>query len=117
MSYDSKNGKIWCIEGCGNDLELYQLDTLGVLEKTILIDDAPNIDWEDITKDQQGNLYIGDFGNNDNNRKNLCIYKIKKEDLTKGSTAPSYKISFSYPEQRDFLPKKKNLLFDVERFF
>jgi hypothetical protein len=36
-----------------------------------------NIDWED-TKDKNGNLYVGDFGNNDNERKDLCIYKIDK---------------------------------------
>jgi sugar lactone lactonase YvrE len=41
-----------------------------------------NIDWEDITKDKDGNLYVGDFGNNDNERKDLCIYKIDKKSLT-----------------------------------
>jgi hypothetical protein len=30
------------------------------------------------TKDKDGNLYVGDFGNNDNERKDLCIYKIDK---------------------------------------
>jgi hypothetical protein len=32
-----------------------------------------NIDWEDITKDKDGNLYVGDFGNNDNERKFMYL--------------------------------------------
>jgi hypothetical protein len=37
-----------------------------------------NIDWEDITKDKDGNLYVGDFGNNDNERKVYVFTKLIK---------------------------------------
>jgi hypothetical protein len=37
-----------------------------------------NIDWEDITKDRREFIH-GDFGNE--NRKDLCIYKIAKDSL------------------------------------
>jgi sugar lactone lactonase YvrE len=30
------------------------------------VENAENNDWEDITKDIHGNIYVGDFGNNDN---------------------------------------------------
>lgn len=117
MTYMSDNQSIWCLEDSGNKNELYQIDSIGILKKTITIDHTENIDWEDITKDSQGNFYIGDFGNNDNDRKNLCIYKINVDDLNKVSANPAYKITFQYPEQIDFPPKKKNLVFDVEGFF
>ncbi len=40
----------------------------------------PNIDWEAISTDSTY-LYIGDFGNNKGNRKDLCIYKIRLSEL------------------------------------
>ena len=89
----------------------------GTIEKKITIKNTSNTDWEDITKDKAGNLYIGDFGNNDNVRKDLCIYKIDKNSLNQESAIPAYKISFSYPEQKMFPPKKTALFFDVEGFF
>lgn len=39
-----------------------------------------NVDWEAISTDSIF-LYIGDFGNNRGNRKDLCIYKIRLTEL------------------------------------
>ena len=116
--YSEKDNLFWTLEDSGNDNKIYGLNTKnGDIEKTITIENASNTDWEDITKDQAGNLYIGDFGNNDNIRKNLCIYKIDKKSLQTENAVPTYKISFSYPEQKEFPPKKTKLFFDVEGFF
>ncbi|CAN1573175.1 hypothetical protein MCETHM1_03418 [Flavobacteriaceae bacterium] len=111
------NNLIYCIEDSDNENQVTTLDTLGTIIKTITLNDTENIDWEDLTFDINGNLYIGDFGNNDNVRKDLAIYKIDKSNLQKKTTDVSYKISFDYPEQTDFPPRKKKLLFDVEAFF
>jgi hypothetical protein len=40
--------------------KIYGLNPKGKLEKSITIQNAENIDWEEITKDKEGN-YIGDF--------------------------------------------------------
>ncbi|WP_369828775.1 hypothetical protein [Flavobacterium sp. 1] len=61
-------------------------------------------------------MYIGDFGNNDNTRKDLAIYKIDQSNLQGESANVAYTISFDYPEQTEFPPKKKDLMFDVEAF-
>lgn len=115
--YTEKNNLFWTLEDSGNANKIYGLNVKnGTIEKTITIENAPNVDWEDITKDKEGNLYIGDFGNNDNVRKDLCIYKIDKNSLNQGNTIPAYKISFSYPEQKMFPPIKAALFFDVEGF-
>jgi hypothetical protein len=116
--YTEKNNLFWTLEDSGNSNKIYGLNAKnGTIEKTITIENTLNIDWEDITKDAAGNLYIGDFGNNDNVRKDLCIYKINKNSLDKEKVIPAYKISFSYPEQKEFPPKKTKLFFDVEGFF
>ncbi len=62
---------------------LYFINLKGDLIHQITISNAINDDWEEITKDEQGNIYIGDFGNNLNKRKNLTIYKIAPENLLK----------------------------------
>jgi hypothetical protein len=116
--YTEKENLFWTLEDSGNANKIYGLNVQnGAIDKTITIENTSNIDWEDITKDKAGNLYIGDFGNNDNVRKDLCIYKIDKSLLNQEKAIPAYKISFSYPEQKMFPPKKTALFFDVEGFF
>ena len=118
ITYLESSNLVWTLEDSGNANEIYGLNfENGTIEKTLTIENAENVDWEDMTKDNEGNLYIGDFGNNDNDRKDLCIYKIDKKSLAIESTIPAYKVSFSYPEQKDFPPKKTEMFYDVEGFF
>jgi hypothetical protein len=118
IAYTESNNLFWTLEDSGNSNKIYGLNVEnGTVEETITIENTLNIDWEDITKDEDGNLYIGDFGNNDNIRKDLCIYKINKNSLNQKNAVPAYKISFSYPEQKEFPPKKTAMFFDVEGFF
>ncbi len=117
ITYFPESKLIYTLEDSGNSNKIYAIDSEGKLAKTITIANAKNVDWEDITKDKIGNIYIGDFGNNDNARKDLCIYKVNKNQLNKDVASAEYKISFSYPEQTEFPPKKKELFYDVEGFF
>ncbi|MBL4568368.1 MAG: hypothetical protein JKY69_01440, partial [Flavobacteriaceae bacterium] len=88
-----------------------------LFEKKILKIKAKNNDWEDLTKDHKGNIYIGDFGNNRNKRKNLAILKISKDSLNNTGKINIERISFYYPNQKKFPPKKKQMHFDCEAFF
>jgi hypothetical protein len=117
IAYFLDSNLIYTLEDSGNKNAIYAINTEGKLAKTITIANAKNVDWEDITKDKSGNIYIGDFGNNDNERKDLCIYKLNKNQLKKDQASAEYKISFSYPEQTEFPPKKKEMFYDVEGFF
>jgi hypothetical protein len=99
----------------GNPHRLYGLSRKGKIEKEFIIN-AKNEDWEDLTSDDEGNLYIGDFGNNYSKRKDLTILKIKHTDLQKEEDIDVERIRFYFPEQKKFPPKKKQRYFDTESF-
>lgn len=42
---------IWTHNDSGGEPELYKIDTFGTLIKTIVIKNAQNTDWEDVTSD------------------------------------------------------------------
>ncbi len=110
----SNPNKIWLHNDGGDSAKLYAIDTLGNILKTILIQNATNQDWEDITQDDSGHVYIGDFGNNNNNRQNLRIYKIEHPDSITGSSTTAQSISFYYPEQTAFPAPNNDKNYDVE---
>lgn len=104
---------IWTHNDSGGEPELYKIDTFGNLIKTLKITNAKNSDWEDMTSDGQS-YYIGDIGNNSNNRKDLKIYKITNPDAISGDTALAEIISFSYSNQTQFPPDNAHKNFDAE---
>ncbi|MFD2726986.1 hypothetical protein [Hyunsoonleella rubra] len=97
---------LWTIEDSGNKNNIYGIDLKGKIMKDIDIKGSSNIDWEDLTSDKKGNIYIGDFGNNSRNRDDFTIYKVSdlSSDKTKGE-----RISFTLP--KSVKPK------DFEAFF
>ncbi|UKM65790.1 hypothetical protein GSB9_02361 [Flavobacteriaceae bacterium GSB9] len=86
---------LWTIEDAGNESTIYGFNKRGNLIKTINIKNAVNIDWEDLTSDHEGHLYIGDFGNNNKKRKHFTIYKVSDFE-TNNSTAKT--IGFRLPK-------------------
>ncbi|RNA61364.1 hypothetical protein D1631_05160 [Chryseobacterium nematophagum] len=114
LSQDKKI--IWAIEDQGNKNVIYGIDFKGNIIKDVIVEDVENNDWEDITSDPQGNLYIGDFGNNDNNRQNLAILKVDLKDASQNTTKMSQTTKFHYQGQTEFPPKKSNWLYDCEAF-
>lgn len=114
LSQDQKT--IWAIEDAGNKNVVYGLNRQGELVNDVLVENAENNDWEDITKDTAGNIYIGDFGNNENDRQNLSILKLDLKNDSQKSTKVIQTTKFHYEGQTEFPPKKSNLLYDCEAF-
>ena len=81
VEISSASDLFWVIEDAGNDNKLYGLNIKGKIVKELKITNAQNIDWEDLTTDENGNIYIGDFGNNNKKRLEFTIYKIGHSDL------------------------------------
>lgn len=74
----SQAGDYWGISDSRNGAELYRLSINGVIQQRVQLNNARNTDWEAITRDNAGNLYIGDIGDNDLKRKDYCIFQIKE---------------------------------------
>ena len=116
LETDINNDLFWMVNDSGNKPILYGLNTVGNIVKSIKIK-AKNRDWEDLTIDPDGNIYIGNFGNNDNDSNNLSILKIHADSLASDQNKihPEV-ISFSYPEQKKFPPIKTNAILIVKHF-
>jgi len=98
----------------GNEPTIYVLNLFGAILKECRVFNAKNTDWEDLTKDNLGNLYIADIGNNENKRKKLRVLKLSiHEILTKDSVSAEI-YPFSYPEQTEFPALPENRSFDAE---
>ncbi|MCW5520399.1 hypothetical protein J1N09_11145 [Aureitalea sp. L0-47] len=116
--FESAEGEtiLWSINDSGNDPKVYGYNpTTNKIDKTIRVVNAKNEDWEDLAIDTEGSIYIGDFGNNSNKRKNLAIYKLSSE-AKKGGKYKAEKISFRYEDQKKFPPKRSKRNYDVEAF-
>lgn len=107
---------IWAIEDQGNKNVIYGLDRQGKQIADVLVENAENRDWEDLTADAQGNMYIGDFGNNDNDRQDLSILKVDLKDASQKAAKVTQTTTFHYEGQTEFPPKKSNWLYDCEAF-
>ena len=107
-------GGYWALNDSGNEAELFLLDAKGNIKKKVNILNSTNVDWEELARDAYGNIYIGDFGNNRNDRVDLRIYVVRESELLAGTEAPARAISFTYPDQKAFPPDASKQNFDME---
>ncbi len=108
------NASFWTHNDGFGDNRLYKVNFSGTLTQTITVTGATNYDWEDLTHDANRDyMFIGDFGNNNCDRTNLCVYRIPYPHTGVVSAAADA-IHFSYPDQRSIPSPWMN--FDVEAF-
>lgn len=108
------DGKLWTLNDSGGKAELYQIsEKNGHIIKTVRIKNARNRDWEALAYDENY-VYIGDFGNNRGNRKDLKIYKIPRKDLKNRKTTRAQTIYFKYNDQKNFRSRSRKHNFDCE---
>lgn len=90
----------------GGTTELFAFDQSGQLINTVMVANAQNVDWEDITADLD-HYYIADTGNNYGKRNNQKIYILSRNFEIQDS------ITISYKAQKSFKRRKKHP-FDAE---
>lgn len=108
LAVNARDSTFWTHNDSGGKPELYQVNMHGKLVSAKPVPGARNVDWEDLTKDDNGNFYIGDFGNNTAPRSLFTIYKFNAADHVSGL------ITFRYPGQA--APSKRPVN-DCESFF
>ncbi|HNP32289.1 MAG TPA: hypothetical protein PKN96_03255 [Flavobacterium sp.] len=93
------NGKLWTHNDSGRPA-LFCLDTIDykIIKEYNL--GVPNIDWEEISQDDNY-LYMGNFGNNLGKRNKLPIYRISKEALLQNKIVLD-SITFEWPEKINY---------------
>jgi hypothetical protein len=99
---------LYTFNDSGSGAVIYELDTLGTVIRTIVITGATNVDWEAITSNST-HVFVGDVGNNNGNRHDLCLYRFLKSDLTL-DTIQAEKLAFYWSDQTQFtsLPNANN---------
>jgi hypothetical protein len=107
-------GKLFSINDGGNPAEIYELNpSTGVVTRTIKLNGIPNVDWEDLAVSPT-HLFVGDFGNNAGNRKNLRILKISISELMSQNQVSAELIEFSFEDQTQFSFTENSHNFDCE---
>lgn len=105
----------WSFNDSGGENEIYGFNRAGEIIIEIQLNNAENIDWEDIAQDEEF-IYVGDFGNNSGARKDLKVYKINKSDITAESqqAVQAEIIRFSFSNQNQFSFSPQTTPFDCE---
>jgi hypothetical protein len=112
------NGSIWTHNDSGNSNTIYRIDsTSNTILQSVIISNATNVDWEDITADSNY-IYVADCGNNNGNRTNLKIYRVAKSSLIPtATTVIADIINYSYSDQTVFTTLPNNNNYDCESVF
>ncbi len=86
----------------GGEPELYEINqNTGEVSRIVKVNNAENVDWEDICNDDTY-IYIGDFGNNNGTRTDLKIYRILIGDYLQNEEVDAEIINFNYADQTSF---------------
>jgi hypothetical protein len=104
-------GICYTFNDSNDDSRLYRISEGGTFISQLVIQGVPHIDYEDIAYASDGRLFIGDFGNNNNDRQDLAIHILTEYE---GSVTVPTTIEFSYEDQSEFPPGDEAKNFDVE---
>ena len=104
------NKQLVTINDSGNDPVLFYIEESGNILDERKLNCCKNNDWESLAADSDY-VYIADFGNNYDTRKNLSIIKIP---IDKSSNENPEIINFLYPEQKKFKRIYRRSEYDAE---
>jgi hypothetical protein len=93
----------WVHGDSGNSPTLHAIDRSGKTIARFLVRGGNNRDWEDIAIDDDGNLYVGDIGNNSFRLKRLTVYQVPEPDPRQGNgeVQITRAINYQYEEFED----------------
>lgn len=93
-------GVYWTLNDSGNPPVLYATHPDGSLINEFPVRGAANGDWEALALDEQGQLWIGEIGNNSRRREDLCVYVVAEPDPFAPATLPVIaRYAYRYPAE------------------
>ena len=113
------NGLLWTHNDSGGKPILYGLDTTNFeIVQRLTLGNAKNKDWEDVCTDGE-TVFVGDFGNNKGNRKDLRIFTFPLSAIPDEGDAVIQvdSILFHYADQSNFENRKYEHDYDCEAVF
>lgn len=111
-------GVLWTLNDSGDRARIFALSLDGTVLSEIEVQGAINLDWEDIAIDDHGRLYLGDIGNNANQRRDLAVYVVAEPDprAAPGAIEVEKMVRFRYPDL-PYPPPQHQRNFDAESLF
>jgi hypothetical protein len=93
-------GILWTHNDSGDRPRIFALRTNGTVVASLDVPGAQAVDWEDIATGPDGDLLLGDIGDNDAQRADIAIYRIPEPDLSTHptTTAPATAFTLHYPD-------------------
>lgn len=103
----SHEGVFWVHGDSGTPAALFSVLDDGKVTGRLDVQGASNVDWEDITLDDHGRLWIGDIGNNHSVRDDLRVYRVSEPSSVEAEMKAQVEVEipFEYPDQE---PDVKN---------
>jgi len=87
----------WGHNDKGNDEEIFRFNSKGKILQKVELKGVKNEDWESMTADSNGNIYIADIGDKELRRKSYRIYRFTepKTSAKKIKKINSYKFNYA----------------------
>jgi hypothetical protein len=113
----ARPGVMWTHGDSGAANWLFAIDRRGRLLARVRVRGSHNVDWEDLTHDDEGRLWIGDIGNNDSVRRDLRVYRVPEPSLDEavGTVRVERTVGYHFPDQHEFGDQRAD--FDAEALF
>lgn len=107
-------GIYFTVRDANNPPNFYAVDLTGRLRGVFTPENSTNVDWEAITADEQGDLYIGDIGNNHMRVRPRVIYRVREPEIPASWKAGQLAVSVPVVARFLFTADK---VFDSETLF
>jgi len=117
--YDS----YWMHNDADNDSTIFELDENCDVVREVALQGIENLDFEDMTKDDDGNFYVGEFGSKNKQYSSnglydsLYIYKIGNPDFHCESSVVPEVISFTYPSTHSYVGDTEAMFYDDGKLY
>ena len=90
--------EFWGHNDSGHPPVLFRFNDHGEVLQRVALSPAVNVDWEGMTIDAAGAIYVGDFGDNRRRRSDCTIYKVAEPAPDADKIAPAAARRFAYPD-------------------